>query len=248
MTQYGFYFDQSRCTGCQTCVTACKSWNQVPAGPVKWNRLFQWETGAFPEVRVNTLFAPCYHCENPPCVDAAEGGMIKEPKYGAVLIDPSKATSLRNAANACPYGAISFDSDASDATASKCTLCVDRLEQGLLPSCVAACQMRALDFGTLDSLKSKYPNAVTALSGMPNGGGVAPAIIFKQHDAKKQLVPYDKTTALNILGNRPNGLPEVYSQPSDVTDIPADLMTKNVLKMKADSVAEVQLRLADDQS
>jgi len=248
MTQYGFYFDQSRCTGCQTCITACKSWNQIPTGPVRWNRLFQWEKGTWPTVRVNTLFAPCYQCANPPCVAAANGGLIKEPKYGAVLVDPSKATNLRAAAAACPYGAITFDSDASDATGSKCTMCVDRLDQNLLPICVAACQMRALDFGTLDSLKAKYPGALTSLPDMPSDGGAQPAILFKAQDAKKTLIPYDPNAALTLWANRPSGLPSVYSQASDVTTIPAGLMTKNVLKMKAGSVAEVQLRLADDQS
>jgi anaerobic dimethyl sulfoxide reductase subunit B (iron-sulfur subunit) len=211
-------------------------------------RLFQWEKGTFPSVRVSTLFAPCYQCQNPPCVDAANGGLIKEPKYGAILVDPAKATTLRAAAAACPYGAITFDSDASDATASKCTMCVDRLSQGLLPMCVAACQMRALDFGTLDSLKAKYPNAVTVLEDMPSDGGAQPAILFKPHDSKKQLVPYDANAALTILAARPSGLPQVFSQPSDVTSIPSGLMTKNVLKMRAGSVAEAQLRLADDQS
>jgi anaerobic dimethyl sulfoxide reductase subunit B (iron-sulfur subunit) len=68
--------------------------------------------------------------------------MYKEEKYGAVLIDPDKARSidLRKANEACPYGAIQFDSDAMDATASKCTMCIDRLEQGMIPICVETCR------------------------------------------------------------------------------------------------------------
>ena len=119
MAQYGFFFDQSRCLGCQTHMIACKDWNNIPPGPVKLARHFKWEKGVFPNVRVHTLFAPCYHCENPVCVDAAGGAMYKEGKYGAVLIDPEKATDpkLRVAAAACPYGAIVFESDAPDAKA-----------------------------------------------------------------------------------------------------------------------------------
>ncbi len=30
--QLTFYFDQSRCTGCETCVVACKDWHDLPAG------------------------------------------------------------------------------------------------------------------------------------------------------------------------------------------------------------------------
>jgi len=154
VTQYGFFFDQSRCVGCQDCTISCKSWNLLPAGPVKWSRLYQWETGSFPNVRVNTLFAPCYHCANPVCIPAANGAMYKEPNFGAVLIDPTQTQnpSLRAAWEACPYGAIVFDSDAPDANASKCTMCIDRLVQGQQPVCVMSCMMRALDFGKLSDL------------------------------------------------------------------------------------------------
>ena len=149
LTQYGFFFDESRCSGCQNCVLACKATKEIPPGQIRLLRLYQWETGSFPNVRIHTLFAPCYHCENPVCVAAANGAMFKEPKYGAVLIDPAKATSsdLNAAWEACPYGAISFDSDAPSATAYKCDMCIDRLEMGLFPSCVLVCPQRALDFG-----------------------------------------------------------------------------------------------------
>ena len=30
MTQYGFHFDGTRCTGCKTCVLACKDKNNLP--------------------------------------------------------------------------------------------------------------------------------------------------------------------------------------------------------------------------
>ena len=30
MTQYGFFIDTSRCTGCQACGIACKEWHDIP--------------------------------------------------------------------------------------------------------------------------------------------------------------------------------------------------------------------------
>jgi anaerobic dimethyl sulfoxide reductase subunit B (iron-sulfur subunit) len=38
---------------------------------------------------------------------------------------------------------------------TKCTLCSDRLEEGLAPSCVSACPMRALDFGTREEMEGR---------------------------------------------------------------------------------------------
>ncbi len=244
-TQYGFFFDQSRCIGCQACAVACKSWNQLSPGPTKWLRVFQWETGTFPDVKAHTLFAPCYHCENPVCVDAANGAMYKEPKYGAVLIDPAQATSanLKAAWQACPYGAIVFDSDAPNSAASKCTMCVDRLEQSLMPVCVMACPMRALDFGKLSDLQAKYGNTAD-LEGMPSSSATTPAVVVKPMDAKKALVPYDAGTAIGLLGKR-GSLPPYYTDSSAVTSIQPGTVTRDSLKMKPSNTDEL-MRLTQD--
>ena len=233
--QYGFFFDQSRCTNCFTCQAACKAKNSIAPGSIRWLRMFNWETGSFPNVVINTLFAPCYHCQNPVCVDVAQGALIKEPKYGAVLIDPTKAKSpaLRAAQLACPYGAIAFDSDASDATAYKCNLCVDKLEQGQMPVCVMSCPQRALDFGKLSDLVAKY-GTNAQLSGMPDPSTVKPSVVFKPTDAfpKKQVIPYNTDKALQLFANRPAGLTPSYSTPTDVTDIPQGLIRRNKLVLK----------------
>jgi anaerobic dimethyl sulfoxide reductase subunit B (iron-sulfur subunit) len=241
MPQYGFFFNQDRCFDCKACVVACKVWNNIPAGPVKWARMFQWEKGTFPDMRLHFLFAPCYHCENPVCVDAANGAMYKEEKYGAVLIDPDKATSidLRRAQEACPYGAIQFDSDAMDATASKCTMCIDRLEQGLLPVCVDVCGMRALDFGPLADLQKRY-GTTRDLEDMPSSSTVLPAVVFKPHAPKKQLVAYDADKAIELLGSRDalTPLSPLYTSKADATQTYPGLIARDKLVMKPASVAE----------
>ena len=32
MTQYGFYFDATRCTGCKTCEAACRDYHSLGEG------------------------------------------------------------------------------------------------------------------------------------------------------------------------------------------------------------------------
>jgi anaerobic dimethyl sulfoxide reductase subunit B (iron-sulfur subunit) len=247
MPQYGFFYNQDRCNDCRACVVSCKTWNGLPAGPVKWARIFEWEKGTFPNVRLHFLFAPCYHCENPVCVDAANGAMYKEEKYGAVLIDPDKAKSidLRKANEACPYGAIQFDSDAMDATASKCTMCIDRLEQGMIPICVETCRERALDFGPLDDMISKY-GTNRDLEDVSSSATAMPAIIFKPHVVKKQLIPYDVNKALELLAKR-DPLPPVFSSPSDATEIPVGMIGRDKPVFHPKNVQEAMRTTKNDE-
>jgi DMSO reductase anchor subunit len=50
---------------------------------------------------------------------------------------------------ACPYGAPQYNPEAGCMT--KCNFCVDNLEQGLPPACVAACPLRVLDYGEMSA-------------------------------------------------------------------------------------------------
>jgi len=203
--------------------------------------MFQWEKGTFPNMRLHYLFAPCYHCENAVCVDAANGAMFKEEKYGAVLIDVDKATSidLRKANDVCPYGAISFDSDAMNAKASKCTMCIDRLEQGLKPICAEACQTRAIDFAPIEDLVKKY-GTLQQLEDMPSPDQTKPAVIFKAHSQKKTLVPYNSDRALELLRNRNvyTPLPPLAESKAAMTDVSMGLTGRNRLILKANNIQE----------
>lgn len=42
--QYIFYFDQTRCSECGTCVVSCKDWNSVKPGKVKWRKIHDYDT------------------------------------------------------------------------------------------------------------------------------------------------------------------------------------------------------------
>lgn len=50
LEQWGFYFDQTRCTNCKTCVIACKSWNEDKRGDAKITPGLSWiYTGKYAE-------------------------------------------------------------------------------------------------------------------------------------------------------------------------------------------------------
>lgn len=157
MTQHGFFVDLSRCIGCNSCTVSCKQWQDIAPGPAKPMRVYQWETGSFPEVNLHMLPVMCHHCRTPVCKDACPNGAIyKEEKYGAVLIDPDKCQGTRKCWQACPYGTPQYEGDEPGLKMLKCDMCIDRLEEGLKPICVLSCSMRALEFGPLEGLIKKY--------------------------------------------------------------------------------------------
>ena len=45
--QWGFLFDQTRCTGCQTCIIACKDWHELEGGSENWIKVSYIENGTF---------------------------------------------------------------------------------------------------------------------------------------------------------------------------------------------------------
>jgi anaerobic dimethyl sulfoxide reductase subunit B (iron-sulfur subunit) len=250
MGQYGFYFDQSRCIGCNACTVACKQWHQISPGAEKWMRVYQWETGAFPHIRVHFLAIPCYHCERPLCAGACPNGAIyKEEKYGAVLIDPGKCTGNRRCWKACPYGSILFASDSPGEKASKCTMCIDRLTEGKTPICVLSCSMRALEFGPIDQLASQHGN-LKELEEMPSSTITRPAVVFKRSQSKKQIVPWDAEQALRLWKDRgPNApleTPALFEDASDITEVPPSMVGHDHLVLKPRNVEELMDYTTDD--
>ena len=76
MSQKGFFFDQSRCTGCRTCSVACADLHSSPVGEVL-RRVIEFEGGKWTRNADGTwrqnVFAyytsiGCNQCADPACV------------------------------------------------------------------------------------------------------------------------------------------------------------------------------------
>ncbi|HUT53690.1 MAG TPA: 4Fe-4S dicluster domain-containing protein [bacterium] len=182
MAQYGFYFDQSRCTGCFTCQVACKDWHDIEAGQVNWMKVIEIEEGQFPHPFLAYLTNTCYHCARPACMNACPANAIsKRERDGVVIVDHEKCLGREECGalchKACPWKAPQFNSH-ENAKMQKCDLCFERLEQGLKPICVEACPMFALDAGPMEELEEKYGKNTHA-KGFNHSKKLWPSIVFK---------------------------------------------------------------------
>ncbi|MFC1951572.1 4Fe-4S dicluster domain-containing protein [Chloroflexota bacterium] len=179
--QMGFYFDQTRCTGCFTCTVACKDWNEVDAGPASWRRVITIEREKYPNPFVAFLSTTCYHCAEPACVSACPiGAITKRDKDGVVSVD--RKACLGNdrcelCLEACPYGAPQFGAE-ENAKMQKCDFCPEKLADDKKPICVDACPMRATDAGPIEELRAKYGNMKEA-EGFAYSKELTPSIVFK---------------------------------------------------------------------
>ena len=148
--QFGFIHHNVDCIGCRACEMACKDKNGLPAGP-RFRRVQYIEGGTFPEVFAFKVNMSCNHCAEPACLPACPTGAIwKRRDNGVVDIDSTLCIGCRKCEAACPYGAPQFNVELN--IVQKCNMCIDELEAGRKPYCVAACMMRVLDIGPIDQI------------------------------------------------------------------------------------------------
>ena len=168
MAQLGFFFDGSRCTGCKTCVVACKDGFDLGVG-VAFRRVYECVEGCTEKdgagicsttCRVFYLSLGCNHCSRPVCIEVCPTqAMAKDEATGLVAVNTRKCISCGYCHLACPYNAPQVDKSRGHSV--KCEGCPDRLAAGEAPLCVLACPARALGFGTAEAMAARGERAST---------------------------------------------------------------------------------------
>ena len=148
-----------------------------------------------PDIQIIPLSMGCNHCSDPACVKVCPMKAIhKEPKYGAVINDPAKCIGCGLCQKACPWHVPQYFEDLSKTPMgaknhphmTKCDMCVDRLDAGLKPACVASCPARALECLSAEEVKRRHPNATRTAPGFDRGKAemTNPNIVFNPKSVK----------------------------------------------------------------
>jgi formate dehydrogenase iron-sulfur subunit len=166
----GFFTDTSVCIGCKACEVACKEWNAVPEdgleltgmsydntrslGASTWRHVAFVEQITRPgEARWLMSSDVCKHCTEAGCLDVCPTGALMRTEFGTVVVQDDVCNGCGYCIPACPFGVIGRRED--DGGAHKCTLCYDRIGDGLTPACAKACPTESIQFGPLDELRER---------------------------------------------------------------------------------------------
>ncbi len=123
----------------------------LPAEFEPWGNLTASEQWAKPGQRWLFMSDVCKHCVNAPCLEACPTGSIIRTEFDTVLVQQDVCNGCGYCQAACPFGVIEIDRQGTG-KAHKCTLCYDRLKDGLEPACAKVCPTDSIQFGPVDEL------------------------------------------------------------------------------------------------
>jgi len=182
-----FLIDTTVCSGCRACQVACKQWHNLPAEDTKNVGSYQnpqdLSFDTYKLVRMNEaeidgklqwLFFPeqCRHCIDAPCEAAADypAAIFTDTATGAVVYTANTRDVYEpeDVVGSCPYN---VPRKAENGLMAKCDMCLDRVQNGLLPACVKVCPTGAMHFGDreeivelarkrLQQVQSRFPQAM----------------------------------------------------------------------------------------
>jgi formate dehydrogenase iron-sulfur subunit len=223
----GFFTDTTVCIGCKACEVACKEWNQLPddgfvftgmsydntgdLGASTWRHVSFIERpvplsgqdtglGDFSWLMMSDV---CKHCQRAGCLEACPTGAIVRTEFDTVYVQPDICNGCGYCITGCPFGVIDRREDGGRAW--KCTMCYDRLGDGLEPACAKACPTDSIQFGDVDELVAKARARVDHL----HDRGVSEAYLYGDDEVSQPGT--EGLNAFFLLVDEP----EVYNLPPD---------------------------------
>jgi len=144
MGKFSLTIFKEDCMGCHACEVACKQEHDLGVGP-RFIRVIEKSPSFIPIY--------CHHCTQAPCLKSCPVEAIDRNAQGVVLINQETCIGCRECVGACPFGAMQFDDTREVAT--KCDLCLERINHGQAPACSLVCPTGCIVWGDSKALGDK---------------------------------------------------------------------------------------------
>ena len=241
----GMFVDVSICIGCKACQVACKEWNNLDAEPEAFQIVdgmpkavnftgnsydntgklsaTNWRHVRFIELiddqRTNVAWRmmsdSCKHCVQAGCLEVCPTHALRRTDLGNVVVQQDVCNGCRACIAACPFGVISYNHKTG--RVNKCTLCNDRIHDGLETACAKACPTDSIVYGDVDELRAKARQRVETLKQL----GHTKANLYGDTDILGGL------NVFYLLLDEP----EVYGQPTNPQLPQKNLMSSTFLSI-----------------